>query len=70
MRVAGVPLFVNRLHELHVPAQRYRVVEPHVVRSEADVPFRRHLLLRHPVAEHAHLTAILMNESHQDANSR
>src|SRR5215831_4428704 len=50
-----------------MPVQCHGVIEPHVLRGKADVPLDGDLLGRHAVTQPPDFSAILMNQSHQDA---
>ena len=68
LRVGFIPRRINRLHEIHVPAESHRFVKTHVVRSEADVPFRGDLFVGDAMTKHAYFAAIWIDQPHQDAN--
>src|ERR1700681_65318 len=70
LRVVLIPARINRANEIHVPGERRRAVEAHVLGDEADVAFRFGLLRRHFAAEDVRGAAVLMHEPHQDAERR
>src|SRR5262249_10232532 len=57
-----------RANESHVPVERARAVEAHVLGGEPDVPLDGHLFARHGMAQHANLAALLAHETHENAD--
>ena len=66
LSVRCVPARIDGSDEPHVPAERSEAVEAHVLGDVADLPLCGHLLLGHRAPEHAHLSAVLVDQRHQD----
>jgi len=67
--VGLVPLRIDGGNEIHVPGEGGCAVETHVLRDVADVELGRGLLGGHGVAKDLNGTAVLTDQTHEDANS-
>jgi len=67
LRIRRVPVRIDGPDEIHVPGERHPFVQPHIFRREPDIPLGGDLFGGHAASQHAHFTAILLHQPHQDA---